>query len=450
VTSGKAKTESGVQEKQDEQGQISAEEALKIGINAHRHGELDLAEEVYRRVLATVPTYADAMHFLGVVLHQRSQSDEALALIKRSIELAPDIADWHSNLGNVWVERGDAREALKAYDRALELQPGNSRVHNNRGAARNALGDFNGALDEYRRAIELDPEFVDGYMNVGNLLFRQGKTTESVRFYDEALKRNPNHYNARRMVGIAFSMQGDNEAAAEIYRRWLADEPDNPVARHLLAACSGENVPDRASDELVQQLFDPFADSFDGKLEKLDYRAPQLAVDAVRRALSEPDKSLICLDAGCGTGLCGSLLEPYSRQLVGVDLSGRMLERARIRSCYDDLVKAELTQFLLDSERRFDLIVSADTLVYFGRLDKVLRAARAALRPGGLFVFTVEKLTEVDSAEFRLNHHGRYSHSAAYLAAVLAEAGFEQRSIEPGVLRKEAQVPVDGFVVSAR
>ena len=37
------------------------------------------------------------------------------------------------------------------------------------------------------------------------------------------------------------------------------------------------------------------------------------------------------LDAGCGTGLCGPLIAPHARRLVGVDLSGQMLAHARER-----------------------------------------------------------------------------------------------------------------------
>ena len=40
----------------------------------------------------------------------------------------------------------------------------------------------------------------------------------------------------------------------------------------------------------------------------------------------------------------------------------------------------------------FDVIVSADTLVYFGALEEVVAAAAKALRPGGVLVFTVEEL----------------------------------------------------------
>jgi predicted TPR repeat methyltransferase len=44
---------------------------------------------------------------------------------------------------------------------------------------------------------------------------------------------------------------------------------------------------------------------------------------------------------------------------------------------YDELVRRELTMYLRDSVATFDVIVSADTLVYFGALQEVLAAAAA-------------------------------------------------------------------------
>ncbi len=81
-----------------------------------------------------------------------------------------------------------------------------------------------------------------------------------------------------------------------------------------------------------------------------------------------PDGRLVVLDAGCGTGLCGPLLRPYASRLVGVDLSGGMLDHARRKEIYTDLVQSELTEFLAAQQRAFDVIVAADTLVYFGDL----------------------------------------------------------------------------------
>ena len=123
-------------------------------------------------------------------------------------------------------------------------------------------------------------------------------------------------------------------------------------------------------------------------------------------------KGLDVLDAGCGTGLCGPLIARYARRLVGVDLSAPMLAQARARNVYDELVKCELTAYLGDSTGAFDVIVSADTLVYFGLLEDVIAASANALRPGGRLIFTVEELIGAGSdAGYSISLTGRYRHT---------------------------------------
>jgi predicted TPR repeat methyltransferase len=56
----------------------------------------------------------------------------------------------------------------------------------------------------------------------------------------------------------------------------------------------------------------------------------------------EPSLHFDVLDAGCGTGLCGAILAPFARRLVGVDLSEGMLAHAKAKNVYHELVKAEL------------------------------------------------------------------------------------------------------------
>jgi predicted TPR repeat methyltransferase len=163
----------------------------------------------------------------------------------------------------------------------------------------------------------------------------------------------------------------------------------------------------------------------------------------------EASKSLDVLDAGCGTGLCGPLIAPYARRLTGVDLSEGMLAHARDKNVYDALVKAELTKYLRDNRKAFDLIVAADTLVYFGDLKSVLAAAARALRPKGLFVFTLEHAVGGKAdVDYRLELHGRYSHARAYVERILTVVGL-QPEIARAELRMEAGVPVAGLVVRA-
>jgi predicted TPR repeat methyltransferase len=247
---------------------------------------------------------------------------------------------------------------------------------------------------------------------------------------------------------LAHSTLGELDKAVGVLAEWLKVEPDDPIAQHLLAACSGRDVPARASDRFVEKTFDNFADSFDSKLAKLSYRAPVFVAEMLAQS-DMASKSLDVLDAGCGTGLCGPLITPYARRLVGVDLSARMLAQARARNVYDELVKRELTAYLRDSNAAFDLIVSADTLVYFGPLEDVARAAAAALRPGGRIIFTVEELIDAGSvAGYSISPHGRYGHTRQYIECVLASAHLRPE-IVPAELRLENGVPVRGLVVRA-
>ena len=143
------------------------------------------------------------------------------------------------------------------------------------------------------------------------------------------------------------------------------------------------------------------------------------------------------------------MIAPWARHLSGCDLSAAMLERAQRRGVYDQLDKSELVAYLEAYPAAFDVVISADTLCYFGALDHVAKAARRALRDGGQFVFTVEALPDADGADHRLLLHGRYAHARAYLRSVLDAAGFERQRIVADVLRSEGGVPVQGWLVSA-
>jgi predicted TPR repeat methyltransferase len=428
---------------------VSLDEAVSIAIQLQQNDQWTAAGDLYRRILEIAPDHAAAVHYSGVLAHQEGRSDEAVALIQRSLELEPDHADWYSNFGVVLRDRLRLDDALVACRRAIALDPNHANAYNNLGVLLRAQGDLTEAEAAYRTAIGVSPEHSDAYTNLGILLNAQKRTHEAVICFCKVITFRPKHPEARRLLALAHCTLGDVEAAVRVFDEWLAEEPGHPIAVHMRAACSGENVPDRASDGFVETTFDSFAGSFDAKLAKLLYRAPALVASMLSETERETSKRLDLLDAGCGTGLCGPLIAPYARRLVGVDLSDGMLAHARTRNVYDELVKGELTAYLREQTEAFNVIVSADTLVYFGPLQDVVAAAANALRPGGRLIFTVEALDEDRSTVgYSIGHHGRYSHARSYLQCVLERAQL-RAEIVPAELRLEAGDPVQGFVVRA-
>ena len=427
---------------------MTPEEALRAAIRRHSAGELREAEVVYHKVLSAMPQNVDALHFLGVLRHQQGRTDEGLGFVQRALTLAPEYVDAWSNLGNLFKESARLDEAEAAYRRALALDERHSAAWNNLGVVLRARAHMDEAVEALRRAVDISPAFADAHFNLANALRESRRLGEAIASYHEVLKFNPGHARAHYRLGYALYMTGAHEEAAEIFRHWRTVEPGNPIPAHMFAACSGDDIPERASDDYVRTTFDGFAASFDDVLlHRLDYEAPQQLLKVLGPALESSGSRYDILDAGCGTGLCGPLLKPYARSLTGVDLSPGMLARARTRATYDSLHEDEITRFLATRVATFDVIASADTLCYFGDLQPLMHAARRALRAGGFIAFTVERDDDIEA--YRLQPHGRYCHARAYAEGVLESAGFEAIHIVPAVLRRELGADVKGWVVRA-
>jgi predicted TPR repeat methyltransferase len=462
------------------------DQGLPLAMALHRKGRLAEAEAMYRAVLEKRPDDPDALHYLGVVLHQTGRSAEAVASVERAIALRPGDLDARRDLGKICRQMGDLPKAAEAYRGVVALAPEHAGAHGHLGRIYKELGYLEWAVDAYRRVIELDPAGAGAYnnlgavlggleryeeatevllkaaelapydadvlCNLGNVLLADKKWRKAAYAYRKAIALNPSQpptvyeslWAALRKTG-----QAGGAEAKQVLRLWVQNDPDNPVPRHHYSACSGGEVPDRASDGYVRQVFDKFSESFDKVLNDLEYSAPEQIAGAVAALVPAPAGDLQVLDAGCGTGLCGKLMRPYAARLTGVDLSAGMLAKATERALYDNLLEAEVVDYMRLHAASFDLIVSADTLIYFGDLLPFFRAAANALKPAGYLVVTMEACEEPSDRGFKLHHHGRYAHSAEYVKRTLASAGLALHSTEAVVLRKEGGQPVAGMLVTA-
>jgi len=428
--------------------ELTLEEAVALAILLQKGGQFVEAGELYRRVLEMNPDHPQALHYAGVLAHQQGRNDEAVALVERSLALAPDQADWYSNQGIIFQSSGELNRAIDAYRRAIAIDATHANAHSNLGVLLRAAGQTAEAEAAYRTAIQLNPDHIDAYTNLGILLGALSRTEEAAACYCKVITLRPKHREARRLLALAHATLGDVGEAVKIFEEWLDEEPSDPIAGHMLAACTGRNVPPRASNGFVERTFDSFAASFESKLEALSYRAPALVAAMIDDSGLERSKRFDVLDAGCGTGLCGLSLAPYARRLTGVDLSSGMLAHAKEKQVYDALTQAELTEYLSHNREAFDLIVSADALVYFGDLEGVVTAAADALRPSGLLVFTLEHAAGPADAGYRLEWHGRYSHGRAYVEQLLVRCGLGPEIVHAD-LRMEAGKPVAGLVIRA-
>ena len=393
-------------------------EALLAQADAHvRGGRLADAEACTAQALQLQPRNVRAHFVMGVCCAETGRFEAAVQSYRRALQLQPQSFEALANLGNVYQRMGRFEEAAACYRRAVALRPDEAPVWNGLGFSLAKLGRVADSIAAYQRAVQARPAFPQAWISLGEML-----------------------YKVRR----------DAEATAALDRA-LALEPDNAAVVFLRNSIAGVQV-DHAPREYVASFFDMFSTEFDRKLvDELGYRVPEQAARLLEPWLASRE-GLRVVDLGCGTGLSGLIVRAKARELVGVDLSRGMLEKAHARGIYDRLEVGEIADFLAAcAPASIDLALALDVFIYVGRIDGVFERLAPALAPEGRFVFSMERL-EPGQGDLRLARTGRYAHSRDYVERMARQVGLRVLEAEPVVIRKDAGVDVQGdlYILGAR
>jgi predicted TPR repeat methyltransferase len=157
-----------------------------------------------------------------------------------------------------------------------------------------------------------------------------------------------------------------------------------------------------------------------------------------------PPDDFAVLDLGCGTGLCAPLFRTWARRLVGVDLAPKMIEQARQRGLYDELILGDVLVPLHQPDSGYDLIIAADVFVYIGNIEAIIKAGKMALSGRGYFAFSTE--LHHGPEDFVLRTTGRYAQSPQYIERLAVTNGFKILRRKTVMLRKDVGAPIEGDI----
>ena len=380
-------------------------------------GRLEEAATLYRQRLQANPQDQEAYQALALIHFQTRHFDRAQYFAGEALRLDPAYLDGWRIRGMALMQLGRLAPALSCFERAIALKPDSIELLVNHATVLLELKRLDEALAGFDRVVALDPENAVGWNNRANALVALGRLEE----------------------------------AAECYGRALAIHPDLETAKsnRFLVLLQLKKV-SRIADFALREMFDEVATRFDHLMvDELDYRGHlhlRTLADAELPGLKAP---LRILDLGCGTGLVGAAFKDLAAggRLDGIDLAPKMIEVARQRGIYDELILGDLESILGEEGPSYDLIVSADTMVYLGDLGPTFRGVVNRLISGGHYLFAVEAK---DGAGWEQTDVSRFRHSEAYLRDEAARAGLGYVARMDCTLRYEKEQPVPGFAVALR
>ena len=453
-----------------------------LGLALWLDDRLDEAGLVLSDAASLAPDNPLALADLGCVLSAAGRLNEARSALTASLALRRDHLPAWLALANVESALNDKLASECALLEALRLDSRSKEALTALGLLRIELRRYASAAELIRSALDLgaDAPYLraclgQAYFSSANFHRRWTPSKrlslpvrmtsalfESSRERASSSRRSTNRWTSRQneysavagaaaedidSVGRAtFQLLigfGHHDAAIRLGSALLGKFPDDRVIAYHLDAVRGLSHA-KAPARYIVECFDGYADRFDEHLVKaLEYDVPAKC-HTLLAALNEPFRS--ALDLGCGTGLFGPLLETLSDRRAGVDLSPRMLDKAKGRGSYHELFECEAVDFLEASDRQFDLIVALDVIVYIGDLKPLISVVSARLALNGIFAISFER---GDGETYRLQPTGRFAHSFAYIERLAAGAFDVIANLETSQ-RLEANAPVPGHIVLLR
>jgi predicted TPR repeat methyltransferase len=282
-------------------------------------------------------------------------------------------------------------------------------------------------------------------------LWLKGDLVAAADLLQQAIELAPGFVSAWFTLGEVSEQLGERDAAIAAFRQAREADGNDPHGASLRLMRLGAEEVSAMPKAYVRVLFDQYAPRFESALiDDLGYRGPALlfkAVLAARCAVKKPAFFRHAIDLGCGTGLAAAAFAREVDRFIGIDLSPRMIEKARETGLYAELEANDMLEGLRTKpDASADLILAADAMVYVADLVPVLKEANRVLAAGGVLAFTLETYAGDGVV---IGDGLRYAHGAVYVRTSLQAAKLELSQLEELSARNEDHVPVPGLVVVA-
>src|SRR5262249_45969421 len=106
-------------------------EAFAAAVEHQQAGRLEVAEQIFREILAVDPNHFDALHLVGVIASQRGDYEAAVAYLRKAIGVRGNEPTLYNDLGVTLVAGGRFDEAIASFMQALGMEPAYSEAHSN-------------------------------------------------------------------------------------------------------------------------------------------------------------------------------------------------------------------------------------------------------------------------------------------------------------------------------
>ena len=183
---------------------------FELAVQNHQKNNLEVAENLYKKILEKDPNHFQSICFLGTLSIQIKNFERAKKLLNKAIRIQPNNANVNNNLGIVNNELEDYQKAINYFQKAIKIQPDHANAHNNLGIVFKVLGEHQKAISCYQNAIKINPNYADAHNNLGTAFKAIDDHQKAINCFQNALKINPDLIEPQANIASIYIGQLDN------------------------------------------------------------------------------------------------------------------------------------------------------------------------------------------------------------------------------------------------
>ena len=217
-------------------------------------GNLEDAEDYYKRVLKIRENYIDVYKNLCIIYMKTKKEQEAIDLGLKAKEIAPEDYTFDYLISTAYI-------ALKAYNKGIEhlhmamaLKPDHPQIYNNLGTAYLLTDQKEKAIDCYMKAIELNPNDSISYYNLGSLFQIQNKHRQACEYFQKAYDLD-NQENYLISLALSELKSGFITDALKHYKALAILHPEKDSFKYNLATCYEANKEYSKAIDILKDLY---------------------------------------------------------------------------------------------------------------------------------------------------------------------------------------------------
>lgn len=465
-------------------GNIEADIYTNMGLALYEMGEKNKAFEAHKKAISIETNHLGAHYNLALLHMSQGEYEQAQHLLIQAHEIDPDDIEVLNNLGNTYLHHGDVSASRQYYALALAQEPYYIEAMYNMAMTYETTGDYvevkrrlqtileihpkniramrkladimmvehnyYGAEQVLHMTSQISPDHAPTWSKIADCLIQQDEYSSAITVLERALELEDSAYTWIQLGVVQRELQSkqtlpiSNDDIAHSFRQALRLNPDSGKAQYLLHMVEG-NTPDRAPSDYVANLFDFYAPKFEEHLvDILGYQTPQKLKDFLFAHTAQRHFTNI-FDLGCGTGLMGSIMHAHCDALFGLDLSTLMIQEAKKKNIYTQLLQDDLFSIPKHDLPAMDLLIAADVLVYIGNLQPLFDLLAYTMNEKAYLLFSVEECPK----DFILGSEARFLHSLAHITTSLPPS-IQIIATQRAPLRKNNDLWVEGLLILAQ